>query len=468
MTTTLARSTYTLLFLLLCAVAGNPSDAADARERSGRTTQDVLEHHGNAARSGGFVVPGLTWERAHDLHRDPGFHADIAGPVYAQPLYWRFPGSARASLLVATEQNRVYALDAETGATLWETSLGAPVPRSSLPCGDIDPLGITGTPVIDPRSQAMYLDAMVGGPSGSAPKHLIYALSLKNGSVLPGWPIDVAAALAASGKTFDAPVQNQRGALTIVANTVYVPYGGHYGDCGDYRGWVVAVSLSAPHAVHGWSTRARGGGIWAPGGVSADRRGIYAVTGNTIGARAWSGGEAVIHLGPDLSFSGNAADFFAPSDWQALDAVDADLGGTGPLLVDLPGGRPSALVLALGKDGKTYLLDRRNLGGIGAGIVVKKVASDAIRTAPAYFSSAGEALVAFAGRGVDCPGSTRGDLTALRIAARSPPRLSMAWCAEALSAGMQKSPLGDAAEKLDGLSSYTEFPAVLYRASETQ
>ena len=428
--TNFARLASAFLLILLWLVAGNDSYAADTSDSSKSPTQDVLEHHGNGARSGLFAVPGLTWDRARDLRRDPNFHAEVAGPVYAQPLYWRFPGSTKALLLVATEQNLVYALDAETGARTWKTSLGSPVPRSSLPCGDIDPLGITGTPVIDERSQAMYLDAMVTGPSGAAPRHLIFALSLKDGSVLSGWPIDVEAALKASGRTFNSATQNQRGALTVVGGTVYVPYGGHFGDCGDYRGWVVAVSLSPPHGVHSWSTRARGGGIWAPGGLSADSRGIYVATGNTIGTRTWSDGEAVIHLSRDLTFSGKPRDFFAPSNWQELDARDADLGGTDPLLVSLPGATPSELVLALGKDGNAYLLDRQNLGGIGGSILVKKVSSDAIRTAPAYFSWASEVFVAFAGRGVDCPGTTRGDLTVLRIAAGSPPALSVAWCAE--------------------------------------
>ena len=430
MTTKLTRIATALLPVLLWLVAANQSNAAAVGDSSTSATQDVLEHHGNAARSGLYVVPGLTWERARHLLRDPEFHAEVAGPIYAQPLYWRFPGRARALLLVATEQNLVYAFDAQTGATTWKASLGPPASRSSLPCGDIDPLGITGTPVIDERSQAMYLDAMVTGTSGGAPKHLIFALSLKDGSVLSGWPIDVEVALKASGKIFNSVVQNQRGALTIVGGTVYVPYGGHFGDCGDYRGWVVAVSLSAPHAVRSWSTRARGGGVWATGGLSADSRGIYVATGNTIGAHAWSDGEAVIRLGLDLTFSGKPRDFFAPADWQQLDAKDADLGGTNPLLVSLPGATPSELLLALGKDGNAYLLDRQNLGGIGGSILIKQVSSDAIRTAPAYFSSVGEAFVAFAGRGIDCPATTRGDLTVLRIAAGSPPNLSVAWCAE--------------------------------------
>jgi len=423
---------FTLLayafLLLLWLVTGAQSYAAGTSDSSKSATQEVPEHHQNAARSGLFIVPSLTWDRARNLHRDPNFHADVAGPVYAQPLYWRSPDSGKALLLVATEQNLVYALDAETGATAWKTSLGSPVARSSLPCGNIEPLGITGTPVVDERSQAIYLDAMVNVKSGT-PKHLIFALSLKDGSVLSGWPIDVEPALKANGKTFNSSAQNQRGALTIVGETVYVPYGGHFGDCGDYRGWVVAVSLQPSHAVHSWSTRTRGGGVWAPGGVSSDKRSIYVATGNTIGARAWSDGEAVIRLGLDLSFSGKPQDFFAPPDWQELDAVDADLGGTNPLLVTLPGATPSELVLALGKDGKAYLLNGENLGGISGSVLVKKVSSDAIRTAPAYFSSTKEVFVVVQGRGIDCPTGAQGDLTVLRIAAGSPPTLSVAWCA---------------------------------------
>ena len=418
------------LCLLAWLFAVTPGNAAGTSEGNLSAAQEVLEHHQNAERTGLFVVPSLTWDRARNVHLDPNFHADVSGPVYAQPLYWRPPGNARALLLVATEQNLVYALDAETGATAWKASLGAPVPHSSLPCGNIDPLGITGTPVIEARTQAVYLGAMVRSAPGGKPRHMIFGLSLKDGSVLPGWPIDVEAGLKASGDNFDASVQNQRGALTIVGDTVYVPYGGHYGDCEDYRGRVVAVALRPPHTLRGWSTRARGGGAWAPGGVSSDRRSIYVVTGNTIGASAWSDGEAVVRLGLDLSFSRKPEDFFAPSNWRALDSIDADLGGANALLLTLPGATPSELVLALGKDGNAYLLKRENLGGIGGSLAMKKVASNAIRTAPAAFSGSNDVVVAFQGDGADCPAGTSGDLTALRIAAGSPPQLSVAWCAQ--------------------------------------
>ncbi|HYX73538.1 MAG TPA: hypothetical protein VE819_02510 [Steroidobacteraceae bacterium] len=338
-------------------------------------------------------------------------------------------------MLVATEQNLVYALDSRTGALAWKTAVGTAVPRSSLPCGNIDPLGITGTPAIDVRTQAVYLDAMVLDKASNEPRHLIFALSLEDGSVLSGWPVDVEGALKASGQTFRSSVQSERGALTLAANTLYVAYGGHFGDCGDYHGRVVGISLQATHAVRSWSTRARGGGIWASGGISSDGTALYIATGNTMGAARWSDGEAVIRLGPDLGFSGQPRDYFAPSDWAQLDASDADLGGTNPLPISLPGATQSELVLALGKDGNAYLLDRRNLGGIGGALASRKVSSVAIRTSPAYLSAGNEAVVAFQGRGVDCPRGTDGDLVGLKIASGSPPQVAVLWCAAANGRG---------------------------------
>jgi hypothetical protein len=110
---------------------------------------------------------------------------------------------------------------------------------------------------------------------------------------MPRWPIDVADALRGAPQPFNARDQNERGALTIVDGMLYVPFGGHFGDCGDYHGWVVGVSLSDPGKVISWSTRARGGGIWAPGGISAVGHSLFVATGNTFGASSWSDGEAV-------------------------------------------------------------------------------------------------------------------------------------------------------------------------------
>jgi hypothetical protein len=397
--------------------------------------QSVLTYHGSIDRSGTFVFPSLMWDHARALHMDTGFQARFSGHLYAQPLYWRPPGSPSAMLIVATEDDTVYALDATSGAQIWGRSLGRPVPLSTQPCGNIDPLGITGTPVIDEVTQTLYLDAMVGDESGA--HHRIFALSLKDGSPSPGWPVDVAEALAAHGQHFNTRYQNQRGALAILDGRVYLPYGGHYGDCGDYRGWVVGIRLNDPRDVVSWSTRARGGGIWAPGGVSSDGRSLFIATGNTFGATDWADGEAVFRLMPDLAHNDQPQNFFAPSDWHALDERDADLGGSNPLPFNVPAGRgPTALVLALGKDSRAYVLDRNNLGGIGGALVAETVATRPIRTAPATYPAADGAYVAFQGSGVHCPTARRDDnLTVLHIGAGSPPSLATAWCGAFAGAG---------------------------------
>ena len=339
--------------------------------------QNVPTYHGSADRAGNFAMPGFTWERARALRLDPAFAPRFEGHLYAQPLYWKPPGGSAGRLIVASESNVVAAIDAGSGAIAWNRTLAQPAALSTLPCGNIDPLGITGTPAIDEASGTLYLDAVV---NESGVHHRIYALSLNDGSVLPGWPIDVADALRGLGQAFDPRVQNQRGALLVLDRTLYVPFGGHFGDCGDYHGWVVGVRLDDPRRVSFWRTRGSGGGIWAPGGIASDGKSLYVATGNTVGANEWADGEAVFRLSPDLRHSEAKSDFFAMADSRAADTRDADLGGTNPLPFDLPGGQ--AVVLALGKDKKAYLLDPRNLGGIGGALSADQVATYPIRSAP--------------------------------------------------------------------------------------
>lgn len=177
------------------------------------------------------------------------------------------------------------ALDASTGAVVWRRSVGQPVPRRALPCGNIDPLGITGTPIIDPASRTLFVDAMTTPNGGMTKAHLIAALSLDDGSMRARWPVDVSR-IRAGSLPFTAATQNQRGALALLNGVVYVPDSGHFGDCGDYHGWVVGVPIADPASAKAWRTRAKGGGIWAPGGIASDGKSIYVATGNTFGARA--------------------------------------------------------------------------------------------------------------------------------------------------------------------------------------
>ena len=119
---------------LVCA-ALSPRASADEH--------GVLTYHNDAARSGHFVVPALTWEKARTLRLDPAFAARVAGHLYAQPLTWRTPG-AGTIVLTASEDNVVQAFDAHGGNELWRRAVGTPVPRASLPCGNISPLGKIG------------------------------------------------------------------------------------------------------------------------------------------------------------------------------------------------------------------------------------------------------------------------------------------------------------------------------------
>jgi hypothetical protein len=449
-------SNYAALFVIAMGAATIPSCAVGA--------ESVLTYHAREDRSGNFVVPKLTWDRAHSAHLDKSFQGHVSGKIYAQPLYWHPPGTETPILLVATEDNMVYALDARDGKEIWSRSLGTSVPLSTLDCGNIDPVGVTGTPVIDQSTQAVYLEAGIYDSSG--PHHRVFALKLKDGSPLPGWPVDIADALKDRDPTFNPKDQNERGALAILDRTLYVPFGGHFGDCGEYRGRVVGISLDHPNAIVSWATRTRGGGIWAPAGISSDGTSLFVATGNTMDAATWSDGEGVIRLAADLRRSEASKDFFAPANWRDLDEQDADLGGTAPIPLDLPtegGNQP--LVLALGKDGRAYLLDRPNLGGIGGSLTAVRVSNDQIRTAPASYPATDGVFVAFQGRGSDCPAKSSitqsllayllqnvksrrverlvqkwleiddDELTVLKIRPASPPTITTSWCGMLRGAG---------------------------------
>jgi hypothetical protein len=338
----------------------------------------VLMHHKNASRDGVYVEPALTKTAAAGLHKDTTFTSTaVQGQVYAQPLFVDGGGSGRDLIIVATQTNNVYAFDAANGSQVWMKNLGNSVPLAKMPCGNIDPYGITSTPVIDLGSRSVFVGAMTSPDDGTTKKHQIFALSIDDGTTKAGWPVDVGAKAVSGATTFNVAPQSQRGALAFVNGTVYVGYGGLYGDCGDYHGWLVAVSAADPTNVQAWATSAKAGGVWGPGGVASDGTNLYVTTGNTMGATTtWGGGEGLLRFTPGASFS--VPTYWAPSNWVTLDNGDTDVGGSGPVLVDLQGATPSALALALGKDGNAYLLDRNGLSGVGAPLATAHVASTQI------------------------------------------------------------------------------------------
>jgi outer membrane protein assembly factor BamB len=330
---------------------------------------NVTQFHNHSSRDGLYIDSAFTQSAAANLTRDVNFDGTIVGNVFAQPLYIE-GGPSGPMVIAVTESNNVYALDAVDGSIIWERNVGPPVPLADLECPPkFDPMGITGTPVVDLASRALFLDAMTTPDGGNTKQHLILSLNVDTGEINPGWPVDVEAAATFNGITFTAAFQQQRPALAIVGNILYVGYGSMQ-DCDFYHGWLIGVPINNPASVTAWAAATRpntnGGAIWGVGGIASDGTNPFVTTANTSGTGGiWDGGEAVIRFQPGPIFTGQPTDYWAPVDWWFnLDHNNLDLGSSGPLLVDVPGATPSSLVVAMGKDNNAYLLDRNNLGGI--------------------------------------------------------------------------------------------------------
>ena len=254
---------------------------------------------------------------------------------------------------VATENDTVYALSSSTGALVWSTHLGRPVPAGSLPCGDITPnVGITGTPVIDQSRGEIFVvaDELVSGK----PAHMLVGLSTTSGKSEVTQDVDPAGANTAA--------LLQRTGLTLDAGQVVFGFGGNYGDCSTYRGWLVAVNeaggmpkLFAVDAAAGESQ----GAIWMGGAAPAvDSSGhLWVSVGNgsvTSSTHAYDNSDSVLELSSSLQL----LQFFAPSTWASNNANDLDMSTEPALLSD-------GQVVVAGKSRSVYLLNGAHLGGIG-------------------------------------------------------------------------------------------------------
>jgi outer membrane protein assembly factor BamB len=391
----------------------------------------VTTYHAGPSRHADYVLPNLTTANAAEMHLDSAFNAPITGAVYAQPLVWQSASVPKGEVIAASESNIVTALNPATGAILWQTTLGTPVPHSDLPCGNIDPEGITGTPALDPASGTIYANALIDTASG--PRHQIFALDPTTGAILPNWPLDIGTAANAAGQNFDSTLEGQRSALLFLNGALYVSYGGRAGDCGAYHGIVAEIATAGTPTLTGfWSTTAEKGGIWSQGGPFTDGRSLYVTTGNTKGATTWGDGEAIIRLAPGLAHSTDPKNYFTPANWPTLDDDDADLGGTDATFLKTPGpgGTSVSRLLALGKDGNAYLVNPVNLGGIGGQIATVAVSASEIVTAPATYTTPTQALVAFYNRKDLVCG--RSAITMLSVTATS---VSQLWCAPQVGGG---------------------------------
>jgi len=262
----------------------------------------------------------------------------LDGEVYAEPLFYD------GMVLIATENDSVYALNATSGSIVWRTNLGTPMPGSALPCGDISPSGITGTPVFDPTTDTIYVVSfqMPGD-------HHLVAVNIRDGGVRFSQLADPPGS--------DPLVQQERGALLLGNGRVYIPYGGLDGDCGDYHGWVVGLNADGSGGMISYEAPSqREAGIWAPSGGAMDSSGnLFVATGNGASESAFDYGNSVVELSSTLQPLG----YFAPTNWLQLNQDDTDLGSVGPAFVG------NSVLFQIGKEGVGYLLNPADLGGIG-------------------------------------------------------------------------------------------------------
>jgi iron transport multicopper oxidase len=304
--------------------------------------------------------------------------SSVEGQVYAQPLL------DENTLLVATERNRVYGLEPETGAKEWSTTLtGTPWNPGEISCADLTPeIGVTSTPVIDSATGVAYMThkAYASGSSGPV-KYWLDAIELSSGHEKAGFPVELGGkAQNDASQTFNAKFQLQRTGLLLLEGVVYAGFGSDC-DADPYQGWIFGVSEGGTVKARWTSETANNGsGIWQSGaGLTSDGPGTFLFsTGNgatplapTLGSEPpGTLGESVVRVRVQPSGELKATDFFAPYDAATLASWDADFASGG--VTGLPEtwfGTASIphLAVAVGKDGYVYLLDRDSLGGIGEG-----------------------------------------------------------------------------------------------------
>jgi hypothetical protein len=345
------RFALSVPLLALLACSGGGSDGAASATLS-PTPSHQVHSTSVSGKQGQRALPPPDWVTYHfDRTRDGNYYMmprasgapqvlrryDLDGSVYASPLV--IGGRA----IVATENDTVYAI--ENGHVVWRKHLGTPAPQDQLPCGNVFPLGITGTPVY--RHGKIYVAAEFGGP----PRHRLFALRLASGHVVWKRDIDLPGV--------ETRAMQQRGALTFADGRVWVPFGGLFGDCGGYKGRVVGVNLDGTgNSVAYTVPTTREAGIWAPPGpvwwAGGHRLFVQVGNGEAAFGDQYDKSDSVLALTTD----GRLRQFFAPSTWRADNAADLDLGSQGPTMAN-------HWIFAVGKRGRAYVLPRGRLGGIG-------------------------------------------------------------------------------------------------------
>jgi outer membrane protein assembly factor BamB len=275
--------------------------------------------------------------------------AKLDGAVYGEPL------AEGGELLAATENDSVYGISQATGRVEWRTHLGTPASQDDIQsdqphCGDIFPLGITGTPAMDLKTHTVFVVAETMGGH-----HTLWALNSLNGHHRWHRSMDVV-------KGRDHLAEQQRSALLVSDGRVFTSYGGLSGDCGNYVGYITSTATTGKgKTTHYAVPTAREAGMWSPAGpVEGSNGNIYVASGNGAEEHGkWDKSDSVTELHP-TSMHRIAA--FAPSVWKSDNINDRDLGSSSPVPVPAAG----RLVIA-GKNNNVYLL-KPSLGGIGGNL----------------------------------------------------------------------------------------------------
>jgi hypothetical protein len=317
------------------------------------------------------------------------FAQAVDGTIYAQPLYAHsvyIPFGLRNVVFVATENDTVYAFDADTNVPpLWQRSL-IPPGEQVVAVGDVEGcnnvapvIGITSTPVINRAANTMWVVAKtkkVGGDSTTF-HYRLYALDLTTGEDRVA-PVEIGGSVPGTSQpndghghvVFDPHLHLNRPGLLLSNGVVYVAFGSHCDQhLGSYHGWVfaynaatlapVGVFATTPNTPDGSTSAA---GIWQCGiGLAADPQGfVYFTTGNGNFTANTPGGQDYGDTVIKLTSAMWVADYFTPSYQPTLLSCDIDLGSGGVLILpdtDLP-----SVLVAAGKDGNILLIDRNNMG----------------------------------------------------------------------------------------------------------
>ena len=363
----------------------------------------VTTHHNDVGRTGqNLSEMVLNTSNVNVNQFGKLFACQVDGDVYAQPLYVvqvTISSTPHNVVYVATENNSVYAFDADNGTQLWHVNLGTPVPSTDISSTykDLTPvIGITGTPVIDPVSSTLYVVAKTKNTSNNTYHQNLHALDITSGAEKPGSPVEITASVPGSGSgsssgtiAFQPLYQLNRPGLLLLNGVIYVAFGSH-GDIGPYHGWVLGYSVStfAQIAVFNATPNGSQGAVWEGGqGLVADADNIYLMTGNgTFDANTGGTeyGDSVVKLATSTGLS--VSDYFTPDNQSSLNQSDADLGSGGPIL--LPG---TSSIVGGGKDGILRLINTASMGEynsvFNADLQEFQATSGIIMIGPIYWNS---------------------------------------------------------------------------------